>query len=59
MAALLVSGTETVSVEEGASTGVIRVDSGRMADSRLRFAGVEKMSAGSREISMRASACDD
>lgn len=60
MAALLVSGTEAVSVEElGESAGIIRVARGRTADSRLRFAGVEKMSAGSREMSMRASECED
>ena len=60
MAALLVLGVEAVSVEElGESAGVIRVDRGRIADSRLRLAGVEKMSAGSSEMRMRASASDD
>ena len=60
IAALLELGGEALSVEElGKSARVIIVDRGRMADSRLRFAGVEKMSAGSREISVRASACED
>ena len=60
IAALLELGEEAVSVEEpDESAGVTSVDRGWMADSRLRFAGVEKISAGSREMRMRASACED
>lgn len=59
IAALLELGAEAASVEElGESAGVISMVRGWIADSILRFAGVDKTSAGSREIRMRASACE-